>query len=254
MKTGDPCSDAGKVFLVGAGPGDPELLTRKGARILAAADTVVFDRLVSEAVLDLSPPTAERIYVGKAPGNHELPQSEINRLLIERARAGRCVVRLKGGDPFMFGRGGEEIIDLAAAGVPFEVVPGVTAASAASAYCGVPLTHRGIVRACTLVSGHLTDGRVDLDWVGLARAGHTIVVYMGLAGIRTICEQLIAHGMNSATPAVAIRNVSVDTQRTVVGTLADLPERIAQAELKPPAIVIIGEVVRLREQLEWFGR
>jgi uroporphyrin-III C-methyltransferase len=254
MKTGDPRSDAGKVFLVGAGPGDPELLTRKGARILAAADTVVFDHLVSEAVLDLSPATAERVYVGKEPGNHELPQPEINRLLIERARAGRCVVRLKGGDPFMFGRGGEEIIDLAAAGVPFEVVPGVTAASAASAYCGVPLTHRGIVRACTLVSGHLTDGRVDLDWVGLARAGHTIVVYMGLAGIRTICEQLIAHGMNSATPAVAIRNVSVATQCTVVGTLADLPERIAQAELKPPAIVIIGEVVRLREQLEWFGR
>jgi uroporphyrin-III C-methyltransferase len=253
MKTGDPCSDAGKVFLVGAGPGDPELLTRKGARILAAADTVVFDHLVSEAVLDLSPATAERVYVGKEPGNHELPQPEINRLLIERARAGRCVVRLKGGDPFMFGRGGEEIIDLAAAGVPFEVVPGVTAASAASAYCGVPLTHRGIVRACTLVSGHQIDGHVDLDWVALARPRQTIVVYMGVAAIGVICERLIAHGLNSATPAVAVRNASIETQRTVLGTLADLPDRMAKAELEPPVIVIIGEVVRLREQLEWYG-
>jgi siroheme synthase len=163
------------------------------------------------------------------------------------------VVRLKGGDPFVFGRGGEEIMDLAAAGVPFEVVPGVTAATAASAYAGVPLTHRGIVRACTLVSGHLIDGRVDLDWVALARPGQTIVVYMGVSAIGVICERLVAHGLNSATPAVAVRNASVATQRTVVGTLADLPDRMARAGLEPPVIVIIGEVVRLREQLEWFG-
>jgi uroporphyrin-III C-methyltransferase len=248
-----PRPGAGKVFLVGAGPGDPELLTRKGARILASADTVVFDHLVGEGVLDLSQPQAERVYVGKEPGRHELPQVEINRLLIERARAGRCVVRLKGGDPFVFGRGGEEIIDLAAAGVSFEVVPGVTAANAASAYTGIPLTHRGIVRACTLVSGHLTDGEVDLDWVALARPGQTIVVYMGVAAIGLICERLIAHGLNSATPAVAVRNASVPTQRTLVGTLADLPEQIARAQLQPPVIVIIGDVVRLRERLEWFG-
>ena len=242
------------MVLVGAGPGDPELLTRKGARILAAADTAVYDHLVGEGVLDLLPPKAERIYVGKESGRHELPQEQINRLLIDRARAGRLVVRLKGGDPFVFGRGGEEIMDLAAAGVPFEVVPGITAASAASAYAGIPLTHRGMVRACTLVSGHLADGQVDLDWLALARPGQTIVVYMGVAAIGIICERLIAHGLDSSTPAVAVRNASIETQHTVVGTLADLPQRIVEAALAPPAIVIIGEVVRLRDRLEWFGR
>src|ERR1700758_4991212 len=171
MNSSDRHSGTGKVFLIGAGPGDPELATLKGARLLAAADTVVYDHLVGEGVLDLASAAAERIYVGKEPGRHELPQESINSLLIERARAGRCVVRLKGGDPFVFGRGGEEIIDLAAAGVPFEVVPGVTAASAAAAYGGMPLTHRGMVRACTLVSGHLTEGHVDLDWEALARPG-----------------------------------------------------------------------------------
>ena len=250
----DPRSSAGKVVLVGAGPGDPQLLTCKAARILAAADTVVYDHLVGEGVLDLLPSGAERIYVGKESGRHELPQEQINRLLIDRARSGRLVVRLKGGDPFVFGRGGEEIIDLAAAGVPFEVVPGITAASAASAYAGIPLTHRGMVRACTLVSGHLADGQVDLDWVALARPGQTIVVYMGVAAIGIICERLIAHGLDSSTPAAAVRNASIETQRTVVGTLANLPERIAQAAMAAPAIVIIGEVVRLRDRLEWFGR
>ncbi len=253
MEPNDPrASTAGRVFLVGAGPGDPELLTRKGARILASADTVLFDHLVDPAVLDLAPASAERIYVGKEPGHHELPQSEINQLLIERARAGRCVVRLKGGDPFVFGRGGEEIIDLAAAGVPFEIVPGVTAACAASAYSGIPLTHRGIVRACTLVTGHLIDGRCELDWEALARPGQTIVVYMGVAAIGIICEQLVAHGMDRATPAAAIRNASVGSQQTVIGTLADLPARLGRAGLLPPVTVIIGEVVKMREQLDWF--
>jgi uroporphyrin-III C-methyltransferase len=250
----DPLPGAGKVFLVGAGPGDPELLTRKGARLLAAADTVVYDHLVGDGVLELVPAAAERIYVGKESGRHELPQEQINRVLIERARAGRCVVRLKGGDPFVFGRGGEEILDLARAGVPFEVVPGITAASAASTYAGIPLTQRGTVRACTLVSGHLADGDVDLDWFALARPGQTIVVYMGVASIGIICERLIAHGLDSSTPAVAVRNASTATQRTVAGTLADLPQRIARAGLAPPALVIIGEVVRLRDRFEWFGR
>ena len=254
MTSSDSQSCAGKVFLVGAGPGDPELLTRKGERILASADTVVFDHLVGEAVLDLAPAGAERVYVGKQPGHHELPQSDINRLLIERARAGRCVVRLKGGDPFVFGRGGEEIIDLAAAGVPFEVVPGVTAACAASAYSGIPLTHRGIVRACTLVSGHLIDGRCDLDWPALARPGQTIVVYMGVAAIAIICAQLVAHGLDAGTPAAAIRNATIGSQQTIVGTLADLPDRLAAAQLAPPVIVIIGEVVKMRQRLDWFGR
>ena len=254
MKSGDRNRGAGKVFLVGAGPGDPELVTLKGARLLAAADTVVYDHLVGEGVLDLARAEAERIYVGKEPGRHELPQESINSLLIERARAGRCVVRLKGGDPFVFGRGGEEIIELAAAGVPFEVVPGVTAASAAAAYAGMPLTHRGLARACMLVSGHLTDGQVDVDWEALARPGQTIAVYMGIGAIGIICERLIAHGLDGSTPAAAIRNASVASQRTVVGTLADLPARIARAQLQSPAIVIIGEVVRLREQLAWLER
>ncbi len=220
---------------------------------MGSAEKGVLGHLVGEGVLESVSARVERIYVGKEPGRHELPQPEINRLLIERARAGRCVVRLKGGDPFVFGRGGEEIMDLAAAGVPFEVVPGVTAANAASAYSGVPLTHRGIVRACTLVSGHMIDGNVDLDWVALARPGQTIVVYMGVAAIGIICERLVAHGLNSATPAVAVRNASIASQRTIVGTVADLPDRMAGAGLEPPVIVIIGEVVRLRDRLEWFG-
>jgi uroporphyrin-III C-methyltransferase len=253
MSGGNPKTAGGKVYLIGAGPGDPELLTRKGERILALADTVVFDHLVSDAVLDLSATRAERIYVGKEPGHHELPQAQINQLLIERARAGQCVVRLKGGDPFVFGRGGEEIIDLVEAGVAFEVVPGVTAANAASAYSGIPLTHRGMVRACVMVSGHLTEGEVDLDWVALARPGQTIVIYMGVAAIGVICERLVSHGLDAATPAVAVRNASIATQSTIVGTVADLPQRMAQAQMKPPAIVIIGEVVRLRERLEWFS-
>jgi len=244
---------AGKVFLVGAGPGDPELLTRKGARILACADTVVFDHLVSDDVLDLASAAAERVYVGKQPGHHELPQEQINRLLIERAQAGRCVVRLKGGDPFVFGRGGEEILDLAAAGVPYEVVPGITAACAAAAYTGIPLTHRGVARACTLVTGHLSDGRCDLDWVALARPGQTIVVYMGVAAIATICERLIAHGLDRTTPAVAVRNASVASQQTIAGTLEDLSDQLTRAQLQPPAVVIIGEVARFRDRLDWFG-
>jgi len=245
---------SGKVFLVGAGPGDPELLTRKGARLLAQADAVVFDHLVGESVLQLARADAERIYVGKEPGRHELPQPQINELLIERARRGQCVVRLKGGDPFIFGRGGEEIIELAAAGVRFEVVPGVTAASGAAAYAGVPLTHRGIARSCVFVTGHLTDGSCELDWVALARPAQTIVVYMGVAAIGTICQQLIAHGLDQATPAIAIRNATIGSQFTLAGTVADLPGRLTQINLKPPAVVIIGEVVRLRESLDWYGR
>jgi uroporphyrin-III C-methyltransferase len=243
----------GKVYLVGAGPGDAELLTLKGARLLAQADSVVFDHLVDGAVLALVRPTAERIYVGKESGRHELPQEKINELLIQRARSGQCVVRLKGGDPFVFGRGGEEILELAVAGVPFEVVPGVTAACAASAYAGIPLTHRGIARACTLVTGHLSDGHCELDWSALARPSQTIVVYMGVAAIATISGQLIAHGLDPATPAAAIRNATLETQTIVMGSIADLPERIKKSNLNPPAIIIVGEVVRLRAELGWFS-
>jgi uroporphyrin-III C-methyltransferase len=244
----------GKVYLVGAGPGDPDLLTLKAARLLAQADTVVFDHLVGQAVLDRVRPDAERIYVGKEPGRHELPQQQINQLLIERARTGQILVRLKGGDPFVFGRGGEEILDLAAANVPFEVVPGITAACGAAACAGIPLTHRGMARACVLVTGHLTDGHCELDWPALARPGQTIVVYMGVAAIGTISERLIEHGLDPETPAAAVRFATMASQFTVVGTLADLPGRLAQAEFKPPAVVFIGDVVRLRQMLNWFDR
>ncbi len=254
MGTDEQRSGIGKVYLVGAGPGDPELLTRKAARVLAQADAVVFDHLVGAGVLDLASARTERIYVGKEPGRHELPQSEINRLLIERAHAGQCVVRLKGGDPFVFGRGGEEIVELAAAGVRFEIVPGITAACAASAYAGIPLTHRGVSRACILVTGHLTDGKCEIDWPALARPAQTIVVYMGVAAIGIICERLTAHGLDPATPVAVIRNATLESQSSVVGTLADMPRRLAQAELKPPAVIIIGEVVRLRQWLDWSGR
>jgi uroporphyrin-III C-methyltransferase len=253
MSAGAKQSVRGKVFLVGAGPGDAELLTLKGARALSQADAVVFDHLVGQAVLDLARASAERVYVGKEPGRHELPQDQINRLLIERARAGQFVVRLKGGDPFVFGRGGEEIIELAMAGVPFEVVPGVTAACGASAYAGIPLTHRGVARVCTLVTGHLTDGHCEHDWGALARPGQTIVVYMGVAAIGAICEQLIAHGLSALTPAAVVRNATLDSQTTVRGTVGDLPGLVARAEVKPPAVIIIGEVVRLRDALDWFG-
>jgi uroporphyrin-III C-methyltransferase len=253
MSQTDRRAGSGKVFLVGAGPGDPDLLTLKAARLLAQADAVVFDHLVGPSVLDLVRAGAERVYVGKQPGRHELPQQQINRLLIERAQDGQNVVRLKGGDPFVFGRGGEEIIELAAAGIRFEVVPGVTAACGAAAYAGIPLTHRGIARACTLVTGHLTDGQCELDWAALARPEQTIVVYMGVAAMGTICSRLIQCGLPAHTPAAAIRNATMDSQSTLMGTLADMPQRLEQAGMKPPAVVIIGEVVGLRAALDWFG-
>jgi len=243
----------GRVYLVGAGPGDPELLTIKAARLLHLADAVVFDHLVGNAVLNLIGPQAERVYVGKEPGRHELPQDDINQLLIARARAGQVVIRLKGGDPFVFGRGGEEIIELARSAIPFEVVPGITAACGAAAYAGIPLTHRGVSRACTLVTGHPVDGQCELDWEGLARPGQTIVVYMGVGTIGRICERLIAHGLDSRTPAAAVQNATLPSQSTLVSTLGELPACIESQPLRPPAVFIIGEVVRLRAALDWFG-
>jgi uroporphyrin-III C-methyltransferase len=246
-------SAAGRVYLVGAGPGDPELLTIKAARLLHLADAVVFDHLVGSAVLDLIGPQAERLYVGKEPGRHELPQDDINQLLIAHARSGQVVVRLKGGDPFVFGRGAEEIIELARCGVAFEVVPGITAACGAAAYAGIPLTQRGVSRACTLVTGHPVDGQCDLDWEGLARPGQTIVVYMGVGTIGRICERLIAHGLDPLTPAAAVQNATLPSQSTLVCALQQLPALIDSEGLRAPAIFIIGEVVRLRESLGWVG-
>ena len=242
----------GLVSLVGAGPGDPELLTLRAARLLAEADVIVHDHLVSDGVMALAGPQAERIYVGKERARHTLPQEDINQLLVRLARAGRRVVRLKGGDPFVFGRGGEELQVLAEAGVDFEVVPGITAACGVSAYAGIPLTHRDCAQSCTFVTGHLRDGSCDLDWPALARPRQTVVIYMGLSGLATIAAQLIAHGLPPEWPAAVVSKGTLPEQRVVVATLATLAEAAARAQLSSPCLTIVGEVVRLRERLDWF--
>jgi uroporphyrin-III C-methyltransferase len=244
---------AGKVFLVGAGPGDPDLLTVRAARLLAEADVVVYDHLVSDEVLELTSPHAERIYVGKERSNHSMAQSEINALLVRLARAGRQVIRLKGGDPFVFGRGGEELQVLAAEGVVFEVVPGITAACGVASYAGIPLTHRDHAQACVFVTGHLKDGSCDLDWSALARPRQTVVIYMGLGALAEICAQLIAHGLRPDTPAAVVQQGTTLEQCVVGATLADLNACVVEAGLRSPCLIIVGEVVRLRDELAWFG-
>ncbi len=242
----------GRVFLVGAGPGDPELLTLRAARLLAAADAVVYDHLIGPDVLALARPDAQRVYVGKQRSLHATAQEDINALLVRLARDGNSVVRLKGGDPFIFGRGGEELQALAAAGVPFEVVPGITAASGVASFAGIPLTHRDVAQRCTFVTGHLKDGSCDLDWAGLARPRQTVVIYMGLAGLATIAAQLIAHGLPADWPAAVISKGTLPQQRVITATLATLAEEAARAGLSSPSLTIVGQVVRLREQLAWF--
>ncbi len=242
----------GTVYLVGAGPGDPQLLTLRAARLLAEADVVVYDHLVGPEVLDLVGPQAQRIYVGKQRNHHTLHQGDINLLLARLAREHECVVRLKGGDPFVFGRGGEELQVLAAHGVPFEVVPGITAACGVSAYAGIPLTHRDHAQACLFVTGHLKDGSCELDWPALARRRQTVVIYMGLGGLATICERLIAHGLPPDWPAAVVEQGTLLEQRVVAATLASLPAEVEAAGLQSPCLTIVGEVVRLRDQLAWF--
>ena len=242
----------GKVYLVGAGPGDAELLTLRAARLLAQAQAVVYDHLVGPDVLALVHPAAQRIYVGKERSRHTVPQEGINALLVRLAREGRSVVRLKGGDPFIFGRGGEELQVLAAHGVPFEVVPGITAACGVASYAGIPLTHRDHAQSCLFVTGHLKDGSCDLDWAALARPRQTLAIYMGLAVLATLCEKLVAHGLPPDLPAAVIEQGTLATQRVVAATLADLAPAVAAAGLKSPCLTIVGEVVRLREQLAWF--
>ena len=237
-----------KVYLVGAGPGDPELITVKGRRILQQADAVLYDHLANVALLGLAPPHAERLYVGKKKSAHQFSQDEICALLIERARRGWTVVRLKGGDPFIFGRGGEEAEALADAGIPFEIVPGVTTALGIAAYTGVPLTHREHTSAVTFVTGHDVEA---IDWVNIGHAA-TLVIFMGLTTFPEIARQLIAHGRSPGTPAMAVRWATRPDQQTVVGTLASLPAMLAG--MKPPATIIVGEVVRLRGKLDWFER
>jgi uroporphyrin-III C-methyltransferase/precorrin-2 dehydrogenase/sirohydrochlorin ferrochelatase len=240
------------VYLVGAGPGDPELLTLRALKLMQRADVVLYDNLISPAVLDLLPPTAERIYVGKRRACHGLRQEEINALLVRHARAGKRVLRLKGGDPFVFGRGGEEIETLSAQRIPFEVVPGITAALGVAAYAGIPLTHRDLAQSCVFVTGTLKDGSMDLDWSALARPRQTIVVYMGLPGLPVLCARLIAHGLAARTPAAIVQQGTAATQRVVTGTLASLPQRAARAALHGPTLVIVGSVVRMRARLNWF--
>ena len=246
----------GRVYLVGAGPGDPELLTLRAVRILAKADVVVYDHLVSNGVLDFVPPHAERIYAGKRRNEHTLRQEQINALLVKLAQEGKQVVRLKGGDPFIFGRGGEELQTLAKAGVAFEVVPGITAASGVSNYAGIPLTHRDYAQTCLFVTGHLKETNdfvsADLDWVALTRPRQTVVIYMGLSGLTDICHQLITHGAKPDFPIAIVQDGTIASQKVMVGTLSDLPKRVKTSGFTSPCLIIVGEVVKLHQELSWY--
>ncbi|MEE9319642.1 MAG: siroheme synthase CysG [Granulosicoccus sp.] len=242
----------GHVALVGAGPGDPDLLTFRALRLVKSADAVVFDRLVSRSILDLCRSDAELIYAGKAKAAHTLPQDSINQLLVDLAKQGKQVVRLKGGDPFIFGRGGEEIETLADNGIGFQVVPGITAAAGCAAFGGIPLTHRDHAQSCVFVTGHLRNGQFNLNWQDLQDPTQTIVIYMGLTGLDQICQSLVEHGRAADTPAALIEHGTTPTQRVITATLATLASTIAASDVSAPTLLIIGSVVTLREKLDWF--
>jgi uroporphyrin-III C-methyltransferase/precorrin-2 dehydrogenase/sirohydrochlorin ferrochelatase len=243
----------GEVYLVGAGSGDPDLLTFRALRLMQKADVVVYDNLVSKPIVEMTRRDAERIYVGKKRDDHTLQQEEINLLLVRLAREGKRVLRLKGGDPFIFGRGGEEIETLAAEGIAFQVVPGITAASGVASYAGIPLTHRDHAQSCVFVTGHLKDGTMNLDWDALARPKQTVVVYMGLRGLDMLCTELVKHGMPDTTPIAIVQHGTQPTQRIITGTLATLPAIAEREKPQAPTLIIVGGVVTLREKLAWFN-
>ncbi|QKS29266.1 MAG: Siroheme synthase [Accumulibacter sp.] len=252
MSQSPPSATCGTVYIVGSGPGNLDLLTLRAARLIGEADAIVYDHLIAEGALELARPGAEKIYAGKESSKHSVPQADLNRMLVRLARSGRTVVRLKGGDPFVFGRGGEEIEALVDSGVPFEVVPGVTAAAGCSAYAGIPLTHRDHAQAVAFATGHLKDGTINLDWQSLARPRQTVVFYMGVGGLAEICRQMMAHGLPAEHPAAIVQNGTTRRQRVLTADLATLPTKVVAAGIRSPALIIIGTVVRLQSTLAWF--
>ncbi len=250
----NPGQKIGEVYLVGAGPGDPDLLTFRALRLMQRADVVLYDRLVGDDILALLRRDAERIYVGKQPQLHTMQQEDISQLLVDLALEGKRVLRLKGGDPFIFGRGGEEIEKLAAHDIPFQVVPGVTAAAGCAAYAGIPLTHRDHAQSCVFVTAHGKDGVLGLDWETLVRPAQTVAIYMGLSNLRTLGTEIVAHGLDPNMPAAIIDNGTRDNQRVVIGTVSNLADKAAKEALRGPSIIVIGSVVTLHENLEWFSK